>query len=75
MSHRCRWPGCESVVGNDLWGCKAHWRSLPSPVRAWIGRAYRQGMDTDTHPTPSYGRAHRAALGWIRARGSQGDAR
>jgi hypothetical protein len=64
MSHRCRWPGCTAIVGNDLWGCKLHWRALPDPLRAWIGRAYRHGMDHDTHPTASYLRAHRAAIGF-----------
>ncbi|MFC4703879.1 MULTISPECIES: hypothetical protein [Paraburkholderia] len=32
----------------------------------WIGRAYRYGVETGTHPTPSYVQAHRAALDWIR---------
>ncbi|MGF6978973.1 hypothetical protein QFZ94_007488 [Paraburkholderia sp. JPY465] len=64
MSHRCRWPGCTCIVGDDLWGCKPHWRTLPPNLRAWIGRAYRQGMDCDIHPSASYLRAHRAALRW-----------
>jgi hypothetical protein len=67
MSHRCRWPGCAAIVGNDLWGCKAHWRALPTELRSWIGRAYRVGMDRDEHPTPSYLRAHRAAIEFARA--------
>jgi hypothetical protein len=66
MSHRCRWPGCTAIVGNDLWGCKPHWHALPDSLRAWIGRSYRYGMDTDTHPTASYLRAHRAAIAFAR---------
>jgi hypothetical protein len=65
MSHRCLWPGCDRVVGDDLWGCKPHWYALPNTLRAWIGRTYRLGMDTDTHPTVKYCEAHAAALAWI----------
>jgi hypothetical protein len=65
MTHRCLWPGCTQIVGDDLWGCKPHWRALPNNLRAWIGRAYRYGADTGTHPTRSYVDAHRAALAWI----------
>lgn len=67
MTHRCRWPRCTAMVGDDLWGCKAHWRALPSDVRSWIGRAYRAGMDSDAHPTAGYLRAHRAAIEFARA--------
>lgn len=67
MTHQCRWPRCTAVVGDDLWGCKAHWRALPSELRSWIGRAYRSGMDRDAHPTAAYLRAHRAAIGFARA--------
>lgn len=62
MTHRCCWPECTQVVGDDLWGCRTHWHGLPNSLRAWIGRAYRQGMDRDLHPTLSYLRAHRAAI-------------
>ena len=68
MSHRCCWPGCTQVVGNDLWGCKTHWYALPNSLRAWIGRAYRRGMDGDTHPTVDYLRAHRAAIRFAQER-------
>lgn len=65
MSHRCAWPGCERVVGDDLWGCKQHWHALPNDLRAWIGRAYRVGMDGDQHPTYSYRTACSRAQAWI----------
>lgn len=63
--HRCPWPGCERPVSRSQWGCREHWYALPNNLRAWIGRAYRQGIDTGTHPTRSYVEAHRAALAWI----------
>jgi hypothetical protein len=63
--HRCPWPGCPRFIPNRLWSCREHWFTLPNNLRAWIGRAYRHGIDTGTHPTDSYVRAHRAALEWI----------
>ncbi|WP_160147440.1 hypothetical protein [Caballeronia pedi] len=38
---------------------------LPSQLRSWIGRAYRQGLAADAHPTRYYVKAHQAALAWI----------
>jgi hypothetical protein len=38
---------------------------LPDDLRAWIGRAYRAGMDTDSHPTASYLAAYARAQAWI----------
>lgn len=66
-AHRCGWPGCTRMVPLDRWGCREHWHALPNDIRAWIGRAYRQGFETGTHPRASYLDAHRAALDWIRA--------
>jgi hypothetical protein len=66
--HVCPWPGCERTVPASMWGCRAHWYALPNNVRAWIGRAYRSGIDHGTHPTRSYVDAHRAALAWIAER-------
>lgn len=63
--HACAWPGCERAVSRSMWGCRAHWYRLPNNLRAWIGRAYRQGLEAGTHPTRSYAEAHRAALAWI----------
>jgi hypothetical protein len=65
MSHRCLWPGCNAIVLDHSWGCRGHWHRLPGNIRSWIGRAYRAGIDTDTHPTESYLKAHAAALAWI----------
>lgn len=65
MSHRCAWPGCERIVGDDLWGCKQHWYALPNDLRAWVGRAHRVGIETDRHPTASYLAACSRAQAWI----------
>jgi hypothetical protein len=52
-----------------MWGCREHWYRLPNNLRAWIGRAYRIGIDNGTHPTPSWCKAHTAALAWIEQHG------
>ncbi|WP_233854248.1 hypothetical protein [Paraburkholderia sp. HD33-4] len=64
MNHRCPWPGCTEQVSETNWGCRAHWYRLPNNLRAWIGRAYRIGIENGTHPTQSWRRAHTAALAW-----------
>ncbi|MGF6636797.1 hypothetical protein OKW39_003948 [Paraburkholderia sp. MM6662-R1] len=64
--HRCPWPGCGQIVPRNTWGCRRHWYVLPNDLRAWIGRAYRQGIARGEHPSRSYRDAHRAALEWIR---------
>ena len=63
--HVCPCEGCNQIVPNALWGWRAHWHALPNNIRAWIGRAYRIGMDHGTHPTKSYVAAHHAALEWM----------
>ncbi|WP_233866699.1 hypothetical protein [Paraburkholderia adhaesiva] len=65
MSHRCPWPGCRTAVPSTMWGCPQHWRALPNDLRAWIGRAYRYGQMTGSHPNQSWRDAHTAALAWI----------
>jgi hypothetical protein len=65
LRHRCAWPSCAKLVPLGMWGCRVHWYALPSHLRHRIGRAYRDGLATDEHPTRDYVRAHRAALEWI----------
>lgn len=65
-AHRCGWPNCPRMVRLDRWGCREHWHMVPNDLRAWIGRAYRAGFETGTHPTASYLEAHREALEWKR---------
>jgi hypothetical protein len=34
LNHRCLWPGCNSLVENDIyWGCKPHWAMLPVDLK------------------------------------------
>ncbi|MGF6607083.1 hypothetical protein OKW45_001983 [Paraburkholderia sp. WSM4175] len=66
--HRCLWPGCDIPVCRSIWGCRAHWYALPNNLRAWIGRAYRQGIARGDHPSRSWREAHAAALAWIEQR-------
>ena len=64
-AHRCGWPNCPRMVPLGRWGCREHWQALPNNLRAWIGRAYRAGIETGTHPSRSWLDAHHAALEWI----------
>jgi hypothetical protein len=65
VQHECLWPDCGRLIPLSHWGCKAHWYKLPAQLRTRIGRAYRAGVDTGTHPTRGWRRAHAEALAWI----------
>lgn len=65
LRHRCMWPDCAVLVPLAMWGCARHWSLLPATLRKRIGRAYRDGVNNDTHPTRAYVDAHRAALEWV----------
>jgi hypothetical protein len=54
------------------WGCREHWHALPNDLRAWIGRAYRAGFETGTHPSHSWLNANSAALEWVFTRPVEG---
>ena len=42
MSHRCPAPKCETQVPSNQYACRAHWYSLPKPLRDEIWAAYRE---------------------------------
>lgn len=63
--HRCHWPGCMSVVPPKLWGCKAHWYTLPQEIRERIWASYRPGQEITKSPSREYIKATRAAKKWI----------
>ena len=65
VSHRCSWPGCKVIVYDSMWGCREHWSQLPAMIRRDINHAYRNGIDTDSHPARNYLRAHGVAISWI----------
>ena len=67
MSHTCHWPGCSVEVEPQFWGCKAHWYTLPKPIRQEIWRHYRKGQEITKDPSDAYIRAAQRAREWIYA--------
>lgn len=63
--HTCHWPDCPQEVPPAMWGCKAHWFSLPTRLRARIWRTYEPGQELRMDPTPEYLAAARAVQDWI----------
>jgi hypothetical protein len=41
MSHRCPAPKCAVQVPSDQYACRAHWFSIPKPLRDELWHAYR----------------------------------
>lgn len=63
--HACHWPGCEQQVPPAMWGCKAHWFSLPTSLRNRIWAAYTPGQEIRFDPSPEYIAAAEEAQRWI----------
>lgn len=42
MTNRCPHPSCERLKPFEMYACKAHWFSLPKPIRDDIWSAYRK---------------------------------
>lgn len=49
-SHTCHWPGCEKQVPPAMWGCKAHWFTLPKRLRDKVWAVYRPGQEAGLVP-------------------------
>lgn len=54
MSHTCHWPGCKREVPPKMWGCRAHWFTLPADLRAAVWREYRPGQEIRKDPSEAY---------------------
>jgi hypothetical protein len=67
VTHTCHWPGCGKEVPPAMWGCKAHWFSLPRDLRARIWATYRRGQEVTKTPSPEYLAAARDVQTWITA--------
>lgn len=65
-THTCHWPGCGKAVPPAMWGCKAHWFSLPKPLRDRIWLTYRPGQEISKTPSLKYIEAAQAVQQWIR---------
>ena len=63
--HECHWPGCPKQVPPAMWGCRAHWYSLPLEIRNKIWAVYRPGQEVDIHLSKTYVAAAREAQKWI----------
>ena len=67
-AHTCHWPGCERQVPPAMWGCRAHWYTLPQPIRNAIWRAYKPGQEVTLTPSNAYIAAAKEAQEWIAER-------
>lgn len=63
--HLCHWPGCDKQVPPAMWGCKAHWFSLPKRLRDRIWATYRAGQEKTMTPSADYIAAAKAVQEWI----------
>ncbi len=61
MKHTCHWPTCEKSVPPKMWGCKQHWFSLPTQIRAAIWKTYVPGQEITKTPSEDYLRVAFAA--------------
>jgi hypothetical protein len=66
FAHTCHWPGCDKRVPPAMWGCKAHWFSLPKRLRDRIWRAYRPGQEITKTPSAEYIEAAQEVQRWIK---------
>ena len=53
-SHTCHWPGCSREVPPRMWGCRAHWFTLPKRLRDAVWLQYVPGQEDRKDPSPAY---------------------
>lgn len=71
--HHCHWPGCDKNVPPAMWGCRAHWFTIPVALRERIWATYRPGQEINGTPSAKYIEAANAVQQWIKERfGSDG---
>lgn len=63
--HACHWPGCGKEVPPAMWGCKAHWFTLPKRLRDRIWATYQRGQEVTKSPSPPYIQAALEVQEWI----------
>lgn len=66
--HTCHWPGCDKQVPPAMWGCRAHWFTLPRDIRNGIWEAYVPGQEVTLTPSAKYLAAAKRAMDWIAQR-------
>jgi len=63
--HHCHWPGCTKNVPPSMWGCKVHWYTLPSLLRAKIWSAFVPGQEVKGTPSAAYIKVAKEVQDWI----------
>lgn len=63
--HDCHWPGCGRRVPPAMWGCKAHWFTLPLALRNKIWAAYRPGQEESGEVSEDYFAVADEVQAWI----------
>jgi hypothetical protein len=63
--HTCHWPGCDKPVPPGMWGCKAHWFTLPKTLRDRIWATYTRGQEVTKTPSQAYMKVALDVQEWI----------
>lgn len=66
MTHTCHWRGCRTPVPPKMWGCKAHWFTLPKLLRDRVWATYVPGQEIRKDPSPEYLDVVTQVDAWIR---------
>lgn len=66
--HTCHWPGCPKEVPPAMWGCRAHWFTLPQALRNEVWRTYVPGQEITKTPSAAYLEVARKVQAWIKER-------
>lgn len=70
LRHTCHWPGCNIEVPPKMWGCRAHWFSLPLVLRRKVWATFRPGQEVDKKPSPAYLAVAAEIQRWIKQHGA-----
>ena len=68
-AHTCHWPDCKTPVPPKLWGCRAHWYSLPRSLRDEIWLHYAPGQEINGTPSEAYVDVAFRVQEWIKTNG------
>lgn len=71
--HTCHWPGCKKEVPPAMWGCRAHWFTLPQVLRNEVWRTYVPGQEITKTPSTAYLEVARKVQAWIREQEGRND--
>lgn len=65
-SHTCHWPDCDRQVPPAMWGCRAHWFTLPRELRNRVWDAYVPGQEQRMDPSAEYLEVAHEVQAWIK---------